>query len=119
MWTKKNRSGSAAPLGGKRRVLLRRSRGAEEPALDRQTTLAHRRLRRRGMQEQVVKEQHVPGLEDRPHDPRLSRRLLSNFLRDRPVEVRTLLTAREDAVESPRDDVHAGRFVTAVREREP
>ena len=83
--------------------------------------LRHRRLRRRGMQEQVVEEQHVPGLEDRPHDPRLSRRLLSHLLRDRPVEVRALLVrCREDAVEPPRNDVHAGSLViAAVREREP
>src|SRR6188472_4660695 len=111
MWTKKNRSGSAAGLGRKRRILLWRSRGAEEPAFDRQATLGHRRLRRRRMQEEVVEEQHVPGLEDGPHDPRVSRRLLGHLLRDRPVEVRALLAAREDAVQPPRNDVHAGSLV--------
>ena len=70
-------------------------------------------------EEQLVEEEHVPGLEDRPHDPDLAGGLLGHLFGDRPVEGGALGPGRDDLIEAPRNDVHAGGLVAAAREREP
>ena len=64
---------------GDRRVLGRERRAAEEPVLDRVARVWHRRIGARLVQEQLVEEQRVAGLEDRPDDRRRRRRASSTL----------------------------------------
>ena len=57
-----------AELDDDRRVVGRERRGAEEPALDREARVRHRRVGGGLVQEELVEEQRVAGLEERPHD---------------------------------------------------
>ena len=71
------------------------------------------------VEEQLVEEERVAGLEDRPCDPLVAGRLLGLRLRYLVVEHRVVGGGGHDLVEPARNDVQARRLVAAARQREP
>src|SRR6185437_12212633 len=65
-----------------RGVLIREPGAPEEPVLHRVPRPGHRWVGARLVQEQLVEEQRVAGLEDRPDHRRVARRLLDAPVRD-------------------------------------
>src|SRR5947209_8442414 len=111
-----SRTRRSASLDGNRGVLARERRAAEEPVLDRVARLAHRRIRARLVQEQLVKEQGVAGLEDRAQDRRLAPLLVDLELRDRVVERGLLGVGGQVMLEAGGKQVESRRLVSAARQ---
>src|SRR4051794_27321964 len=74
-------SNGTSGLDGDRGELGRERRSAEEPVLDREPRVGHRGIRARLVQEQLVEEQRVARLEDRPDDRNVAGGVLGLGLR--------------------------------------
>ena len=116
MWMKKNRRSEPAACTWlltevsphERHLAGGVRRRCEEPRLDRVPRSGHRRLDPRAVEEQVIEQEGVSGLELRPHHGRVDGEMLDDGRADGPVEDRAAGAGLNDPVEAPRQEVDSG-----------